>query len=71
MDNLKNGELKIIFDCGLDDFFLEVNRNLHKKLMDRKIDHDYIERPGGHNVAYWHNSIDYQVLFFEKFFAGQ
>ncbi|MES1218472.1 MAG: alpha/beta hydrolase family protein [Bacteroidota bacterium] len=68
MDNLKDGELKLIIDCGLDDFFLEVNRNLHKKLMDRKISHDYIERPGAHNGAYWNNSIDYQVLFFHKFF---
>jgi len=67
-DSLQNGELKLIFDCGVDDFFLTVNRALHQKLLDRKIDHDYIERPGGHNPAYWQNSIDYQVLFFQKYF---
>jgi S-formylglutathione hydrolase FrmB len=70
VDNLANGELKIIFDCGTSDFFLTVNRNLHQKLLDKKIDHDYTERPGGHNGAYWRNSIDYQVLFFRKYFTG-
>lgn len=68
VDNLHNGELKLIFDCGTDDFFLTVNRQLHQKLLDLKIDHDYIERPGSHNNAYWRNSIDYQLLFFWKYF---
>jgi S-formylglutathione hydrolase FrmB len=67
-DNLRNGELALLFDCGTDDFFLTVNRALHQKLLEKKIDHDYIERPGGHNGAYWRNSIDYQVLFFYKYF---
>jgi len=67
-DNLHNGDLKIIFDCGTSDFFITVNRNLHQKLLDKKIDHDYTERPGGHNGAYWRNSIDFQVLFFWKYF---
>ncbi|MBS1565487.1 MAG: esterase family protein [Bacteroidetes bacterium] len=69
-ETLKNGELKIIFDCGIDDFFLQVNRNLHQLLLAKGVAHDYIERPGGHNGPYWHNSIDYQVLFFHKFFEG-
>lgn len=69
-DSLKNGELKIIFDCGVSDFFIEVNRSLHQKLLAMKIDHDYIERPGAHNKDYWKNSIDYQLLFFKKFFES-
>ncbi|MBS1659451.1 MAG: esterase family protein [Bacteroidetes bacterium] len=68
VDQLQNGELKLIIDCGTSDFFLTVNRQLHQKLLEKKIDHDYIERPGGHNGAYWRNSIDYQILFFWKFF---
>jgi S-formylglutathione hydrolase FrmB len=68
VDALSNGEMALIFDCGTSDFFLTVNRNLHQKLLDKKIDHDYTERPGGHNPDYWKNSIDYQVLFFLKFF---
>jgi len=67
-NKLKNKDLAIIFDCGLDDFFLEVNRSLHQKLLEMKIDHDYIERPGSHNKAYWGSSIDYQLLYFKKYF---
>jgi len=68
VDSLKDKQLSLIFDCGIDDFFLEVNRNLHKKLLQLKISHDYIERPGGHNGPYWKNSIDYQLVYFKKYF---
>lgn len=68
VDGLHNGDLHLVFDCGTSDFFLAVNRSLHQKLLDKKIDHDYIERPGGHNHDYWQNSIDYQVLYFMKYF---
>lgn len=68
VDQLQNGDLALIIDCGEADFFLKVNQALHQALLDRKIDHDFITRPGGHNRAYWSNSIDYHLLFFEKFF---
>ncbi len=68
VDQLKNGELQLIIDCGLGDFFLEVNRSLHQKLMQLKIDHDYTERPGVHNGAYWGSAIDYHLLYFKKGF---
>lgn len=67
-DKISNGDLAIIVDCGVDDFFLEVNKTLHQRLLDRKIEHDFILRPGAHNGKYWNNSIDYQLLFFHKFF---
>ena len=66
--SLKDGDLAIIIDCGVDDFFLEVNRRAHQSLLDHNIKHDYIERPGAHNHTYWNNSIEYQLLFFHKFF---
>jgi len=65
---LTNNQLAIIFDCGVDDIFINVNRALHEKLLQLKIDHDYIERSGGHNHAYWRSSIDFQMLFFHQFF---
>jgi S-formylglutathione hydrolase FrmB len=68
VDTLHNGALKIIFDCGVDDFFLQVNRSLHQKLLDKKIDHNYTERPGAHNWEYWNNAVKYQFLFFREFF---
>ena len=70
VDSLQNGDLKIIFDCGVNDFFINVNRALHQKLLDKKIDHDYVERPGEHNWVYWNNSVQYQMLFFHNFFVA-
>jgi S-formylglutathione hydrolase FrmB len=68
VENLQNNKLAIMIDCGIDDFFITVNRALHEKLLLQKINHDYIERPGVHNANYWNNSIDFQILFFKKFF---
>jgi S-formylglutathione hydrolase FrmB len=68
VDRLHNGALTITFDCGVNDFFLQVNRNLHQKLLDKKIDHDYTERPGGHSWEYWNKSVKYQLLFFREYF---
>ncbi|MDW7690954.1 alpha/beta hydrolase family protein [Flammeovirgaceae bacterium SG7u.111] len=68
---LKKNSLKLIIDCGVDDFFYGVNKQLHQKLVDRNIPHDYIERPGEHNMEYWANSITYQLLFFNDFFNSQ
>ena len=65
---LKNGDVAIAFDCGESDFFIEVNRALHARLLSLGIDHDFTTRPGGHTDQYWSNSLDYQLLFFKKFF---
>ena len=66
IENLNNGDLKLIIDCGTEDFFLDVNNNLHTKLLEQGIDHDYIIRPGAHDLKYWNNSIEYQLLFFKN-----
>ncbi len=71
MDQIANNELQLIIDCGIEDFFIGVNRALHQKLLVRKINHDYIERPGAHNAEYWRNSVDYQLLYFHKYFETQ
>lgn len=65
---LKPDSLKIIFDCGTEDFFSTVNNRLHEKLLERNIPHDFISRPGGHTWDYWRNAIQYQILFFQNFF---
>ena len=71
LDLLKGDQLKLIFDCGVDDFFYDVNRSLHQKLLERKIPHDYIERPGDHGWVYWSNAIKFQMLFFSNYFNSQ
>lgn len=67
---LKKDNLKLIFDCGISDFFYDANNRMHQKLMERNIPHDYIERPGSHNWDYWANAIQYQLLFFDSFFKS-
>lgn len=70
-DTLTNGTIGLIIDCGYEDFFFEVNERLHKKLMERGVEHDYLVRPGAHNGSYWKNSIDYQILFFTRRFQAK
>ena len=53
----------------MDDFFLDVNRAMHQKLLALDIDHEYTERPGAHDSDYWKNSIDFHILFFAKYFG--
>jgi S-formylglutathione hydrolase FrmB len=68
-ENVKDGEFAISIDCGVDDFFIQVNRDLHQILLKNKVRHDYSERPGGHGWDYWSNCIPYQALFLHRFFT--
>jgi S-formylglutathione hydrolase FrmB len=68
---LTPGSLAIIMDCGTEDFFFRVNNNLHEKMLERNIAHDYITRPGGHNWNYWNNAVNYQLLFMKQYFDKQ
>ena len=63
-DNMKANGLKLIFDCGVDDFLIEPNRELHRRLVFNQTPHNYSERPGGHTWEYWQNSLPNHVLFF-------
>lgn len=71
IDHYPTDSLAIIFDCGTEDFFHQVNKNLHEKMLRLHILHDYTERPGKHNIAYWSNAIPYQLLFFRNYFTMQ
>ena len=63
-DVIKKNGTKVIFDCGVDDFLIEPNRELHRRLVFNQTPHDYSERPGGHSWEYWQNSLPHHVLFF-------
>lgn len=65
-DKMKANGLKLIIDCGVDDFLIEPNRELHRRLVYNQTTHDYTEHPGGHTWEYWENSLLYHVLFFHK-----
>lgn len=60
--------LAMIIDCGTDDFFFGINRQLHRTLLAQNIAHDYIVRPGRHQWEYWNEAVLYQLLFFAEYF---
>ena len=66
VDQLKNQEISLIIDCGVDDFLIETNRQMHSLLMEKKIDHEYIERPGAHTWNYWTEALPVQFFFLSK-----
>jgi S-formylglutathione hydrolase FrmB len=70
IENYINTDVKIIFDCGTGDIFIDGNRRLHQKMLQLKMQHEYIERPGEHNWQYWSNAIPFQLLFFQRFFLS-
>lgn len=67
---IKPNSLKIFIDCGNDDFFFEVNQELHRKMTYMNISHSYLTMPGKHNWEYWMQSISYQMAFFDQFFRN-
>ncbi|MDN3202509.1 alpha/beta hydrolase [Algoriphagus sediminis] len=64
---LQKAELALIIDCGVDDFLIETNRQMHKLLLDKKVDHEYIERPGAHTWPYWTEALPVHMVFFDKY----
>ncbi len=65
---IRPGYVNIIFDCGTEDFFYEVNNNMHRELDRYGIPHTYLTSPGAHNPAYWRRSIVTQLQFFRSHF---
>ena len=70
VDLIQEEFMPILIDCGYDDFFIDINRSLHHRLIDKNISHIYVEKPGGHNWDYWRNTLDEHLRFFENAFNG-
>ncbi len=68
---MKEAGINIIFDCGVDDFFAKVNNDLHAAMVEAKVPHDYISRPGAHTHPYWANALLYHLMFFSTKFADK
>jgi S-formylglutathione hydrolase FrmB len=69
-ETIKKNGMPVIIDCGVDDFLIDVNRELHRRLVYNNTPHDYAERPGAHTWEYWQNSLPYHLLFFSKVFKN-
>jgi S-formylglutathione hydrolase FrmB len=68
MEQYPKDSVSIIIDCGIEDFVIEMSRMAHQKMLQLKIPHDYIERPGKHDWNYWATAIEYQLLYFRNYF---
>ena len=68
VDSIQDGFMPILIDCGYKDFFIDINRALHNRLIKQNIPHTYIEKPGGHSWVYWVNALDEHLLFFQNRF---
>ena len=68
---LDNSDLELIFDCGKQDFFFEVNNIFHQKLLDNNIPHIYNVNEGSHNWNYWSKAIFTHLNFFTNKFQQQ
>ncbi len=68
MESYPKDSLAIIMDTGTEDFIVEMSRAAHQKMLALKIPHDYTERPGKHDWAYWRTAVQFQLLFFRNYF---
>jgi len=66
VDQLQNQKISLIIDCGVDDFLIETNRQMHSLLMEKKVAHEYIERPGAHTWNYWTEALPVQFFYLSK-----
>ena len=68
LDKIQPGDLSLIIDCGEGDFFLLLIKTCTNTcwsvalIMISSFVREFI------TDSNWHNSIDYQILFFQKFF---
>lgn len=65
-DQIRRNGLPLVIDIGVDDFLLEPNRELHRRLVYNHTAHDYTERPGGHTWEFWQTALPSHLLFFSK-----
>lgn len=70
INRLKNSKQKILISCGINDFLIKQNRELHQKLMELSISHIYEERSGEHNAKYWYKAANTQLFHINNFFKG-
>jgi S-formylglutathione hydrolase FrmB len=66
VDKMKSNQVALLIDCGVDDFLLETNRQIHQLLLANGTAHDYTERPGAHTWKYWTDALPFHLLFIDK-----
>jgi S-formylglutathione hydrolase FrmB len=67
VDRIKANGIALIIDCGVDDFLIETNRQMHQLMLENGTPHEYIERPGAHTWPYWTAALPVHLLFIDKY----
>ncbi|MFC3415254.1 alpha/beta hydrolase [Algoriphagus hitonicola] len=67
VDQMKANNIALIIDCGVDDFLIDTNRQIHQLLLENETPHEYIERPGAHTWQYWTEALPVHLLFINKY----
>ena len=68
--SLRDGELALVFDCGYQDFFYQVNLNLHEQLMRRGVGHALLRRAPENTTWPTGRVAPLPDAFFQRWFAG-
>lgn len=71
VSNMKSNGIALIIDCGVDDFLIQTNRQIHQLLVENNTPHEYIERPGAHTWDYWTEALPVHLFFFSKYLERQ
>lgn len=68
IDELVNGSKQVApirFDCGKEDNLFMANKELHRTLSEKQIEHIFKEYPGGHDWDYWKLHVRDTFKFFD------
>jgi S-formylglutathione hydrolase FrmB len=68
----KNHYPAFTMECGTEDTLVgSMNTNLHNKLQQAGIPHEYVTRPGSHSVEFWNACLPKAIVFASKYFVEE
>tara|TARA_Y100000385_G_scaffold250539_1_gene272663 strand:+ start:1545 stop:2405 length:861 start_codon:yes stop_codon:yes gene_type:complete len=68
MDTKDLNTVRWYIDCGDDDFLYEGNSHMHIKMRDKKVNHEFRIRDGGHSWTYWRTALPNVLSFISDHF---
>ena len=68
IDAEKLNSVRWYIDCGDDDFLYKGNSLMHIKMRDKKVNHEFRIRDGGHTWTYWRTSLPTVLSFISDHF---
>jgi len=68
MDRETLNSVRWYIDCGDDDFLYKGNSLMHIKMRDKKVNHEFRVRDGGHSWTYWRTALPNVLSFISDHF---